>query len=152
MTLSFLYETIFSRVRGKIYDPKELSLNPDDLVEVYTERLHSVVSDPRIRKLFSSIEFDDEIQTMTCELSHSVDEQSDIDFIIELFSIGMIVEWLEPQVNSIVMTGFYLGGKEEKKLLDNHKYNIDRLQTLKTQQHKMIRDYNSMYNSYVLGE
>ncbi|MFR3658985.1 MAG: hypothetical protein ACLTWK_12040 [Eisenbergiella sp.] len=150
MTLS--YETIFSRVRGKIYDPKELSLNPDDLLEIYTERLNSVLGDPRIRMLFSSISLDDEIQTMTFELSHSVDEQSDKNFIIELFSIGMIIEWLEPQVNSILATGFYLGTKEEKNLINGNKQNIERLQTLKTQQHKMIRDYGSIHNSYVLGE
>ena len=28
------YEVIFSRTRNKIYDPKELSLNPDDLIEI----------------------------------------------------------------------------------------------------------------------
>ena len=82
MTLS--YEVIFSRTRNKIYDPKELSLNPDDLIEIYTERLHSSASDPRIRKLFSTFILDDETQTLTYEFVHSVDEGADQDFIIEL--------------------------------------------------------------------
>ena len=29
------YETIFSRTRGRINDPKELSLDNDDLLEIY---------------------------------------------------------------------------------------------------------------------
>ena len=31
------YETIFSRTRGRISDPKELSLDENDLLEIYTE-------------------------------------------------------------------------------------------------------------------
>ena len=38
------YEDIFSRVLNKIDDPKELQLNDDDLLEIYTQRLHSVIS------------------------------------------------------------------------------------------------------------
>lgn len=45
-----------------------------------------------------------------------------------------------------------IGGKEEKKLLDNHKYSIQRLQSMKEEQKKMIRDYGYMYNSYLNKE
>ena len=55
-------------------------------------------------------------------------------------------------VDSILNTAPMIGGKEEKKLLDNHKYNIDRLKTLKTEQKKLIRDYGFMNNSYVNGD
>ena len=65
MTLS--YSTLFSRVLNKINDPKELSLNKNDLLEIYTERLHSVVGKPRVRRLFSSLSLDDEIQEMPDE-------------------------------------------------------------------------------------
>ena len=47
------YETIFSRTRGRISDPKELSLDENDLLEIYTERLSNVISNPRVRRLFS---------------------------------------------------------------------------------------------------
>ena len=62
------YSTLFSRVLNKINDPKELSLDESDLLEIYTERLHSVVGKPRVRRLFSSISLDDEIQEMTFTL------------------------------------------------------------------------------------
>ena len=147
MTLS--YSTLFSRVLNKINDPKELSLDENDLLEIYTERLHSVVGKPRVRRLFSSLSLDDEIQEMTFTLNNSVDEESDKDFVLEILSLGMAIEWLQPQVDSVIHTSVMIGGKEEKKLLDNHKNMIDRLDSMKKEQNKMIRDYGYMYNSYI---
>ena len=143
------YSTLFSRVLNKINDPKELSLDEKDLLEICTERLHSVVGKPRVRRLFSSISLDDEIQEMTFTLNNSVDEESDKDFVLEILSLGMAIEWLQPQVDSVIHTSVMIGGKEEKKLLDNHKNMIDRLDNMKKEQNKMIRDYGYMYNSYI---
>ena len=143
------YSTLFSRVLNKINDQKELSLDESDLLEIYTERLHSVVGKPRVRRLFSSISLDDEIQEMTFTLNNSVDEESDKDFVLEILSLGMTIEWLQPQVDSIMHTSVMIGGKEEKKLLDNHKNMIERLDSMKKEQNKMIRDYGYMYNSYI---
>lgn len=145
----FSYDKLFSRVLNKINDPKELSLNIDDLYEIYRERLHSVIGHPRVRRLFSSIILDDEIHELSFSLNHSVDENSDEDFVLEILTIGMVIEWLQPQVDSIIHTSVMIGGKEEKKLLDNHKNMIDRLDSMKKEQHKMIRDYGYMYNSYI---
>ena len=143
------YSILFSRVLNKINDPKELSLKEEDLLEIYTERLHSVVGKPRVRRLFSSISLDDEIQEMTFTLNNSVDEESDKDFVLEILSLGMAIEWLQPQVDSVIHTSVMIGGKEEKKLLDNHKNMIERLDSMKKEQNKMIRDYGYMYNSYI---
>ena len=143
------YSTLFSRVLNKINDQKELSLDENDLLEIYTERLHSVVGKPRVRRLFSSLSLDDEIQEMTFTLNNSVDEESDTDFVLEILSLGMAIEWLQPQVDSVVHTSVMIGGKEEKKLIDNHKNMIERLDSMKKEQNKMIRDYGYMYNSYI---
>ena len=143
------YSTLFSRVLNKINDPKELSLDESDLLEIYTERLHSVVGKPRVRRLFSSLSLDDEIQEMTFTLNNSVDEESDKDFVLEILSLGMAIEWLQPQVDSVIHTSVMIGGKEEKKVLDNHKNMIDRLDSMKKEQNKMIRDHGYMYNSYI---
>ena len=143
------YSTLFSRVLNKINDTKELSLDESDLLDIYTERLHSVVGKPRVRRLFSSISLDDEIQEMTFTLNNSVDEESDKDFVLEILSLGMAIEWLQPQVDSVIHTSVMIGGKEEKKLLDNHKNMIERLDSMKKEQNKMIRDYGYMYNSYI---
>lgn len=146
------YSTLFSRVLNKINDPKELQLNENDLLSIYTERLHSVIGKPRVRRLFSTLSPDDEIQEMTFTLNNSVDEESDTDFVLEVLSLGMAIEWLQPQVDSVIHTSVMIGGKEEKKLLDNHKNMIERLDSMKKEQNKMIRDYGYMYNSYINGD
>ena len=146
------YETVFSRTRGRINDPKELSLSENDLLEIYTERLHNVIGKPRVRRLFSSIVMDDEIQQIDFTLNNSVDEDSDVDFVTDLLILGMTIEWLQPQVDSILHTSVMIGGKEEKKLLDNHSNMIKRLDSMKTELNKMIRDYGYMYNSYINSE
>lgn len=146
------YSTIFSRVLNKINDPKELSLNENDLLEIYTERLHSVVGKPRVRRLFSFLLLDDDIQQFTFELNNFVDEISDEDFVLEVLSLGMTIEWLQPQIDSIIHTSVMIGGKEEKKILDNHENMVERLESMKKEQNKMIRDYGYMYNSYIRGD
>ena len=146
------YETIFSRTRGRISDPKELSLDENDLLEIYTERLNNVISNPRVRRLFSSLTLDDEIQQLDFTLNNSVDETSDMNFVVGILVLGMTIEWLQPQVDSIMHTSVMIGGKEEKKLLDNNKNMIDRLDSMKTELNKRIRDYGYMYNSYINTE
>lgn len=146
------YETIFSRTRGRISDIKELSLDENDLLEIYTERLHNVISNPRVRRLFSSLTLDDEIQQMDFTLNNSVDETADMNFVVGILVLGMTIEWLQPQVDSIMRTSVMIGGKEEKKLLDNYKNMIDRLDSMKTELNKRIRDYGYMYNSYINTE
>ena len=145
------YDKLFSRVLNKNNDPKELSLDETDLLEIYTERLHSVIGKPRVRRLFSSIALDDEVQTIDFSLNHSVDDYSDETFVLEVLTLGMSIEWLQPQVDSVLHTSVMIGGKEEKKILDNHKNMIDRLDSMKSEQNNMIRDYGYMYNSYVRG-
>ena len=146
------YSTLFSRVLNKINDPKELQLNENDLLEIYIERLHSVVGKPRVRKLFSSLTLDDEIQEMTFTLNNSVDEDSDTDFVLEILALGMAIEWLQLQVDSRNYTAQMVGGKEEKMMQNHYKPMQDRLDSMKKEQNKMIRDYGYMYNSYINGD
>lgn len=143
------YETIFSRVRNKITDPKELSLDANDLIEIYTERLHSAVGDQRVRTLFSSISLDDEIQEITYEMDISIDEVTDTDFVIEMLSSAIAIEWMLQQVNSRLYTSQTIGGKEEKKLIDNYKPMISRLESMRSELYRKIRDYGAHYNSYL---
>lgn len=146
------YETIFSRTRGRINDPKELSLDENDLLEIYTERLHNVLSNPRVRQLFSSIVMDDENQAVEFELNNSVDKLTDMDFVINIFLTGMAIEWLQPQVDSVLYTSMMIGSNTEKKMLDPQKNMIERLDSLKKELNKTIRDYGYMYNSYINSE
>lgn len=167
------YSTIFSRVLGRINDPKELLLSEEDLNALYVERLHNVVGNPRVSNVFSTIvlhevenpvapddsdnesenetENEDEFteDTIEYELKNATDEYSDNEYVIQLFVTGMVIEWLRPKVDSVIYTAPMIGGKEEKKILDGHKDMIGRLDSLEKQLHKMIRDRGYMHNSYI---
>lgn len=144
------YEKIFSRVRNKIDDPKELSLDDEDLNEIYVERLHSVLGNVRISRMFTTLSYNDESEEINWSLRNTstgnIDEE---DYVIELFAIGMVIEWLKPKVETITNIGKAIGGKEEKIINDNHKTNIQRLSSLETQLSKMIRDHGYLYNAYL---
>lgn len=150
MTLS--YEKIFSAARGLYTDPKELSLSTDDLAEIYTERLNRVVGDTRVENMFSTLEMDDEVQRMEFALNHPVSDGADMRFVVRLLSLGMEIEWLQPQVDSILYSAPFIGSAQEKKILDGHSNMINRLNSLKLQFNKMIRDHGYVYNSYLEQE
>jgi len=143
------YSKIFSRFLGKITDYKLPQLNEGDLIELEIEWLHSALSKPRVRRIFKNIFLDDNMRQIKFTLNNSVDSKSDEDFVIEILALGMSIEWLQPQVDSIINIAPMIGGKEEKKIIDNYKYSIERLKSMKTEQNKTIRDYGYMYNSYI---
>lgn len=143
------YETIFSRALGKIDDPKELALNSNDFYEIYTERLHNVLGDARIRRLFSSIVLDDEFQEVSFNLVNTIDESSDIEYVCKLFILGITIEWLSPRVDSLNYTIMMVGGKEEKMLNNPYRLLQTRLENVQKELSKTIRDHGYLYNSYI---
>lgn len=150
MTLS--YDTIFSRYRGRIDDPKELSLNEADLNEIYYERLHMVIGDPRVVAKFSELSLDDDFEEVTFTLKNSVSNLSDTEFVTKLFSLGMEIEWLKPQVDSIDYTHRWVGTKEEKSLQNPYKQMQDRLAKLEKQFSMLIMSYGYINNPYLRGD
>lgn len=150
--MALSYEKIFSRARNKAHDPKELSLNEDDLLEINIERLHSVAGDVKIKNLFSTLSLNDEAEEITWELKNgetSDNPEEEEDFVIELFSLGMVIEWLKPQVESLTYIAKAIGGKEEKVINDSHKTTINRLESLEVKLSKMVRDHGYLYNDYL---
>ena len=86
----------------------------DDLNELLCDWIHSASANPYVRRLFKSFSLDDEILEIQYEIKYSVDEDTDKEFLKEIFSLGMIVAWLEPKVNSINNIAQMFGSKEEK--------------------------------------
>lgn len=146
-----LYSKVFSRFLGKVTDYKLPFLNEKDLETMEIEWLRSALSKPRVRRIFKNISLDDEIGQINFELNNSVDAESDNEFVTDILAVGMVIEWLQPQVDSVVNIAPMIGGKEEKKIIDNYKYSIQRLKDMKIEQKKTIRDYGYMYNSYIKG-
>ena len=146
------YEKVFSRVRGQINDPKELSLDDEDLLEIYIERLHSAVGNVRLRNLFSKLTLNDQTEEIDWALENTLtgsNAEIEEDFVIELLSLSMVIGWLKPQVESVVYVGMAIGGKEEKMLNNMHKTNVERLNYLEIKLSKMIRDHGYLYNEYL---
>ena len=146
------YESIFSRFRGRITDPVFANLSMNQQNEIMCEWIRAVIGKPRIRRIFSRIKLNDELQEMEFELRNKVDEDSDNEYVVELIVLGMAIEWLNPQVESVLNTAPMVGGKEEKKIIDNHKYSIERLDDMKSELNAMIRDRGYLHNSYINGE
>lgn len=143
------FETIFSRFRGKVTDYDFLSYSDADLQTIQTDMLKAACAKPRVRQIFRTYGFDEDFQELTFELRNPVDDFSDAEYVTELLALGMAIEWYQPKIDDILYGAPMIGGKEEKKLIDSRKENIQRLDSMKVEQAKMIRDYGYMYNSYI---
>ena len=147
------YETIYSRFLQKISDYELIQIDESTVYMLMNDWMRATLSKPYVRKLFASIVLDDEIMTLEYELKNAIDDFTDEDFVIEILSNGMVVEWLEPQINNILYTKQFVGGKEEKFYAQSNQ--LAQLQSLlsdaKTELRKTIRDHGYINNSYIGG-
>lgn len=149
MTLSF--DDIFSSFLGYVTDYNIASMNIQDAYDMMVEWLKKAYSKPYARRLFSSSTLDTEIQTLTFEMNYKKDDEMDKDFVLEVLSRGMVIEWLQPQVKSKLLTQQFFGGKEQKYYAQSNQLDQVRalLEDAILEQRKMIRDRGYIYNSYL---
>ena len=144
------YEEIYSQFYSKIDDPTFFQkYSKDEAYDLMRGWLHSVVGIPYFKKCFSSIVLDDEVLELIFQLKNSMDEGSDNDFVKDIFAQGMVICWMQQKIDKAVNLATVIGGKEEKTILNNYKNNIARLDEMKVQFRKTIRDYGYLNNSYV---
>jgi hypothetical protein len=74
--------------------------------------MKSTLSWPYIRRLFSFITADDDVEMVEFELAKPIDEQSDLDFAEEVIAQGMVVNWLSPQYHSVLNTAQFFSNSE----------------------------------------
>ena len=148
---SLKYEKIFERFLGKITDYDFLTLNIDDSYSLMTEKLMSTLSNPYIRRLFSSLSVNNDIQELRFEMEHSVDEFTDEYFVTEMLAKGIVIEWLQPQVKSKLLTAQMFSGKEQKFYAQSNQLSEMRslLEDTQLELRQMIRDRGYIYNSYL---
>lgn len=113
--------------------------------------LHDAASKPYIRKKFSQLKLDDRLLELTYSLNNPSDQESDDDFVINIFAQYMVIGWLKPQVDNAINTARIIGSKEEKNIQSNYKTNIERLESLERNLRKFIRDDGYINNSYISG-
>lgn len=148
MTLQ--YEEIFSIFLTKITDYSFLEYDDNYIRSQMVSWLHSGVS-PRLRAKFLSLAFNDEMDELTFELKNPINDEEDIEFVKDILARSMVIEWLEPQVKTVLLTAQMFGTNNEKFYAQaNH---LSQLQSLlanaKTELGKILRDYGYLNNSYI---
>lgn len=111
---SLTYDNIFSNFLGNITDPVLAGQTENLANEIMVEYLHKAVSAVYVRRLFSSIILDDDIQTLTFVMKKVVDESADKDFVSTMLGKSMAVQWIVPQVQSKVNIAQLLTGSTRK--------------------------------------
>lgn len=151
---SLKYNNIYSRLFSKIEAYDFIELSEEDLNDFLCSWIHSASANPYVRRLFSTFILDDEIQEISYEIKYSVDEFSDIEFITEILTLGVVIAWLEPKINSINNIAQMFGSKEEKYY--SQAQHLSELQKLldscQKKQRRMIADRGYAWNSYLDGE
>lgn len=98
------YETVYNRFLAKITDFELPALSEEDFDNMLYGFLVSAIS--KFVRCKSDLSLrDDENQQFSATLA---------DIEIEILSLLMVAAWLEPQVNSVLVTKQMFGGKEEK--------------------------------------
>ena len=135
------YEVVYNRFFQKCTD-YELPNLPDDELEAM---LHGwlLSSIAKFRKCKSDLtQRDDELRTFLVDL---LNEE------IEILALLMTVEWLEPTINSVLLTNMMVGGKEEKWFSQSS--HLAELQALRDanrlEAKKLMRDYTYANHSYL---
>lgn len=151
---SLNYDDIYSRVLDKITDYDFLRISDSEIYEELNRKLRIALSKPYLRRLFSSISYDDEIQLFTYELNYKKDEEVDKDFIAEAIALGVVVAWLEPKVKTTnLIHQQFTSSKESKWYNQKDHLNTlkDLLKSCRYEQQSLIRDRGWINNTYLDG-
>ena len=149
---SLLYEDIVSRVLTKITDYDFLKYDQEDIYSELTEKMKIALSKPYLRRLFSSISYDDIAKSMSYTLKYTTDEDADADFVAEAIALGIVVEWLEPQVKTTLLTHQMITSSKESKFYaqSNQLAQVkELLDTAKKEQRFLIQDRGWINNTYL---
>lgn len=148
---SVLYDEIFVKFLGNIQDFDIPNMDNSDVNSMMIEYLHNALSKVYVRRLFKSVNFNDEEKTLTYELNIIIDEEQDKDFITRIVAKGMVVEWLSPLVKSkLNISQMFTGSEQKFYSQSNH---LSELRALlddsKRELEKEILDRNFEHNAYL---
>lgn len=148
------YEEIYSKFRLKASAYDLLDLQDDEVNAFLCDWMHSSASKPYIRKLFSNLSLDDDLEELTYIFKYSVDTEFDQEFITEILGIGLVIEWITPKINNLNNIQQVYGSSEEKFFSQaSHLSTLMNLkESLIREQRNLIRDRGYIWNSYLDGE
>ena len=137
------YSEIYQRAARRITDFDLAQLSDDDLEEMFFSYLTDAI--PHFRKCQSDLsDRDDELRQFNTDL---------LDIEKEILAILMTRRWLQPQLNSVLLTAQVFSDKETKYYSQSaHLAELRALdESLRLEAQKLSRDYTYSNNSYLGG-
>ena len=135
------YEVVYNRFAQKITDYDLSMLSEGDLAATLFGYLISAIS--KFKRCKSDLSDRDDTA-----LEFNVDL---LDSEIEILALMMVVEWIEPQLNSSLITSQFFGGKDEKFFAQSNQ--LEKLMALKESTaktaRKLIRNYTYLNSEYL---
>lgn len=145
---SLKYEDIYKRALTMINDLELATYAEEDFYSILCEWLHTTSSTPLLRKKFSSYSLDDEIMNINFTLSNSVDDFYDSEFVKTILAKGIIISYFPSKLENTKNLATMIGGKEEKKLIDNYSKNMERLTQLKREWELELSRHTYYFGEY----
>ena len=142
------YEKIYDRALSRIKDTELFQLVEDDFYNYMKNWLKAATALPQFRKQFSSFKTDDEVMVLEFTLRNSVDEEYDMEFVTNILSQGLIVNYLPSKIDTGVNMAVMIGGKEEKKLVDNYGKMQERLHDLEVKLGRELSQHGYYFGGY----
>lgn len=142
------YEVIYNRFLSRAKDKKLASLSDRDYSEIMSDYLHNSLGNPFVRRIFESVVFDDDAEEFTYTLKTPMDSASDDEFVVGVLSQAMVIEWMKNNLDADLYLAMAIGGKEEKMLKNDLKVNYARVDYLKKELQRYIRNHGYYNGSY----
>ena len=136
------YDDIYSRFYLRVKDYEMVGLGESLVNEMLNGYMRSTLSMPMVRRLFQSINIDDDMEEIEYVLREPLDENSDQDFVEEVLGLGMVVSWVSPRYHSTLLTSQFFGNNEQRFFAQSTQLNEMKLMYEKAQNdlRKIIRD------------
>ena len=148
------YNDIYGSFLSRVKDPSLLAMSNKDRKSILGDYLRRGLARPEVRRLFSSVSQDDDFEEISYVLRtqiNSGESASEDAFVEDVIVQAMVIEWMYPQVdNSVSLTPYIVGGKEEKALKNSLSVNIAQLKRREVQLKRFIRDHG-FFNAAVEG-
>lgn len=131
---------IFDNFSNKITDYKILELEDEDVHTMCLMWLKSAIAHQK--KIDHDFTIDESIEEFVEELN---------DTEKELLSLGMVIEWLRPQIYSTDLTSQFIAGKEEKFYAQSTHLNAlkDLLKETRLEKNRLAKGYGYRNNRYL---
>ena len=136
------FDDIFSRFYLRVEDYKIVGLEEEIVKEMLGGYLRSVVAKPFVRRLFSLIAVDTDVEEVNYMMRDSWGEDEDKEFVEELLALGMVVEWLAPKYHSMLNTSQFFSNSDLRFFSQaNHMVELKEMfSKAQTDLRKFIRD------------